>query len=75
MPTIKTDGKWHMAGSATIDNVSIFFTNNPTVTTLWKYVNGKWMSVSAKEDIQESIDTATIDKVNNVTTSEGFMYK
>ena len=72
---IVADGKWHMAGSMEISNMETFFLNNPSVRTLWRYVNGKWLSISNNSDIKQSLENANINPVNNIETYEGFMYK
>ncbi len=73
--SIVTDAKWHMSGSASITDMDAFFINNPTVTTLWKYVNGEWLSISSKMDMQQTMYDANINQVNGITPNEGFMYK
>lgn len=73
--TIATDGKWHMAGSTQIHDMPTFFTNHPTVTTVWKYSNGEWLSVSRDATIQNTMTDANITQLNSINIGEGFMYK
>ena len=73
--SIVSDGKWHMVGSMRFDNMNTFFINNPSVTTLWKYVNGEWLSISRDAAILQTLQKANINSVNSLKTYEGFMYK
>ncbi|WP_457598340.1 putative Ig domain-containing protein [Hydrogenimonas sp.] len=72
---IFADGEWHMAGSAKIEDLSAFFEKYPEITTVWKFENGVWKSVSGKSDVQQSLDNANIERIYAIEPGEGFMYK
>ena len=71
-------GVWNMLGSRIIDNLDIFFIQNPNIKIMWKYTKDTpsyWSAASNYAEIQQSLLDANITQLHNVTSSEVIMVK
>jgi hypothetical protein len=77
IPDIKTvqDNIWNMLGSQNINNIDIFFTNNPNIKILWKYKGGKYQAISNDTDISQDLSDKNIEVINGIKEDEGFFVK
>ena len=71
-------GKWNMIGSKTVDDVNTFFTQNPSVTVMWKYTRDNpsfWSAASSDADITQSLLDANVTQINDVGSLEVIFVK
>lgn len=72
---LEGDGSWQMKGSDKIIGIETFFSENPTIKTIWAYENGHWKAASSNLTTQKLLSDANISKIIRILPSQGYIYK
>ncbi len=76
LPSLLSLSGWRMLGSVNIDDVSTFFTQNPTVTIIWTFKDNQWYSTSKDGSINSSLaEDNNISELFGIEATKGFIIK
>ena len=73
LPTLSGLDGWKMLGSVNVDDVSAFFTQNPTVTIVWTFKDDQWYSIPKDSSINSSLaEDNNISELLSIEPTQGF---